>query len=346
MVLVADAGLTAQLDRVIATASAVDLLLLAADTPPLDAAEAVTASVASHPEAVPVALGGGRIMDLVRLAALAAVDPTADGFGAAADGPTFLPTRRVNPTICIPSTLGTAAEVSAVAVRATPAGSALILSPGLRSSGAVFDPIITGTLPPQALAAGLVEPWARVCVPAVAGQPLLLQDELARALASVLLDLGDRIAVGEHGDSWRSAAALASAQTHLCFIALGRAPAGHALWPLATEVVRATGLTKATALAALVPAWLRCLATGDLSRTWGTVDRVRAILGAEPQEAADRVESWLQGLSLSTLLPGDTVIDQVVDRVLHPWQSSGLFLPGVAADEIAAVITRATSQSA
>jgi hypothetical protein len=345
MVLVADAGLADQIDLVTAIAPAVIVVRLPADSPPPDVAEMLIVAFASHPEAVPVALGGGSVMDVTRMAALAAVDPAADGFAAASDGPTLLPTGALNPTICIPSTLGTAAEVSPVAVRATAVGTALIISAGLRSSGAVLDPVITGTLPARALAAGLVEPWARACVPAVTGGPLLLQDELARALSRTLLRLGDKVALGEHDDSWRSAAAQASAQTHLCFVALGRPPAGHVLWPLATEVVRATGLAKPAALAALAPAWLRCLAAGALGRTWGTVDRVRAILGADPVEAADRLKLWLERLSLTTLLPPDTEVDAIVERVVDPWQASGLFLPGVTAEEIAAVLTCAISGS-
>jgi alcohol dehydrogenase YqhD (iron-dependent ADH family) len=316
---------------------------LPVDSAPRDIAEMVRGAVASQPEAVPVALGGGSVMDAVRLAALAAVDPAADGFVVAVDGPTFLPTRAVNPTICIPSTLGTAAEVSPVAVRTTAAGTALIISPGLRSSGAVLDPVITGSLPTRALAAGLLEPWARVCVPAVTGRRQILQDELACALSRTLLGLGDQVGLAELDDAWRSAAAQASAQTHLCFLALNRPPAGHALWPLATEVVRATGLAKPGALAALVPAWLRCLAAGVVGPAWGTADRVRAILGADPVEAADRLELWMQRLSLSTLLPPDTQVEAIVERVVHPWQTSGLFLPGATGREIAAVVTCATS---
>ena len=343
MVLVADSRLAAQIDLVVNTAPAVAVLRIALDGAPQDLADAVTEVVSSHREAVPVALGGGTVMDVVRLAALAAVDPAANGFRAAPDGPTFLPSRAVNPTICIPSTLGTAAEVSPAAVRATRAGTALIFSPGLRSSGAVLDPVITGTLPDRALAAGLVEPWARVCVPAVAGERLFFQDGVARALGEVLVGLGENVDLAEQAE-WRSAVALASVQTHVSLAAVGRAPAGHTLWPLATEVTRATGLSKPVALAALVPAWLRCLDSGALGATWGTAGRVRTILGADPGEAADHLEAWLQRLALPTLLPAGTEVVAVAERVIHPWQDSGLFLTGAGAEEILAILTAASSR--
>lgn len=343
MLLIADERLTALVEAV--PADPRDVVLIPAGGSSESAADLVVEALARHPGAVPVALGGGSVMDIVRLAALAAIDPVADGLRAAPDGPTFLPSAAVNPTICIPTTVGTAAEVSSAAVRSSPAGTAMVISPGLRSAGAVIDPAVTGTLPIAALAAGLVEPWARVCVPAIAGDRLRFQDGLASGLAATILGLGDELAghpgAAPDGD-WRVAAALASIQTHLGLLALGRAPAGHVLWPLATEVVRATGLPKSTALAALLPAWLRCIAAGAIGRGWGSPDRVMAILGVHPAAAAVRMEAWLQALALPTLLPAAMDVDAVASRVRSPWQASGLFLPGIPLADIAVLIGVAT----
>ena len=352
MLLVADERLEAQTEAACATAPVSAVVRIASDGAADEVAAAVVGAVGRHRNAVPVALGGGSVMDVVRLAALAVADPGADGFSRATDGVTFWPTRTVNPTVCLPSTIGTASEVSPVAVRNTPAGTAMIVSPGLRSSAAILDPRVTATLPRAALAAGLVEPWARTCVPAVAGDRLRLQDGLARGLAATIFSLGEDLARNEPGDhrdeladeEWRSAAALASAQTHLSLLALGRAPAGHLLWPLATEVMRATALPKASALAALVPAWLRCLATDVVGRAWGSGDRVREVLDVDPAAAAPRLESWLRMLSLPTLLPVTIDVEAIVSRVVDPWQTSGLFLPGVAPAEIAAVVGSAAGR--
>lgn len=346
MILVADRELTAHVDAVRARAPALEVVLVGSSDPSGEVAASVAGALARRPGGVPVALGGGTVMDLVRLAALAAADPAADGFGAPADGPTVLPTRAVNPTVCIPTTIGTAAEVSAVAVRTGPGGTAMIVSPGLRSAAVVLDPALTGTLPTAALGAGLVEPWARVCVPAIAGSRLRFQDGLAAGMGATILDLGEELAghraAGTAADGgWRAAAALASIQTHLGLLALGRAPAGHVLWPLATEVVRATGLPKPTALAALIPAWLRGIATGAVGPDWGTPDRARAILGLDPGAAAVRLRTWLGGLGLPTQLPATVDVDAVTARVVSPWQASGWFLGGVPRAEIAAVLTAA-----
>jgi len=341
MLLVADERLAAQIDAVAAAGTAAAVIRLDLNLAVDDVAGVVADALARHPMAVPVALGGGSVMDVVRLAALAAADPGAGNRRCAADGPTFLTTRAVNPTVCIPSTIGTGSEVSPVAVLNTVAGTAMIVSPGLRSAAAVFDPRVTGTLPPAALAAGLVEPWARICVPAIAGDRLRFQDGLASGLAATILGLGDELAgnlTAVPDDDWRSAAALASAQTHLGLFALGRAPAGHVLWPLATELIRSTALPKATVLAALVPAWLRCIAAGAVGRAWGSADRVRTILGVDPAEAATRLEAWMGVLSLPTVLPAVTDIEAVVARVVDPWQASGLFLSGASRPEIAAVV--------
>jgi alcohol dehydrogenase class IV len=282
-------------------------------------------------------------MDVVRLAALAATDPDANGFRASADGMTFLPTEAANPAVCIPSTIGTASEVSPVAVRTSRTGTALVVSPGLRARAAIIEPQMTATLPPAALGAGLVEPLARTCVPAVAGEWLRFQDGMARGLTATILSLGDDLVGTAPDEGWRAAAALASTQTHLGLLALGRAPAGHLLWPLATEVARATELPKTTALAALVPAWLRCVASGAVGRGWGSAERVDEILGVGPAEAAERLDSWLRALSLPTLLPATIDLDAVVARVVDPWQASGLFLPGVASAEIATVVSCASA---
>lgn len=340
MLLVADEALEPQIDATLAAAPSAGVLRLAAAAAAIGAEQLVLDALAEHPSAVPVALGGGSVMDLVRLVALARLDPAAMAALAAADGVSVLPTRAVNPTICLPTTVGTGSEVSPVAVRHRPAGTAMIISPGLRSAGAVLDPALTASLSPRGVSTGLIEPWARICVPAIAGRPLRLQDGLARGLAATVASLGVEGAAGVRDPGHRVAAAQASAQTHLGLLAVGRLPAGHVLWPVATEVMRATGLTKAAALAALLPAWLQCLADDAVGGCWGSADRVHTILGVRPAEAAARLTRWLTALAMPTRLPGLDV-DVVTGRVLDPWRSSGMFLAGATDSEISLLVRRA-----
>ncbi len=337
MLLFADERLAAQVDSVQGFAPALAVVVISSGSD--DAVETVTEALTRRPGAIPVALGGGSVMDVVRLAALALTDPSTNGWRSRHDGPFFLPTRALNPTVCIPSTLGTGSEVSPVAMRRSASGTAMIISPGLRSAAAIIDPAVTGTLPVAALGAGLVEPWSRVCIPAIAGDRLRFQDGLAAGLGETILALGEEIGSSECaiGPDWLRSAALASMQTHLGLLPVGRAPAGHVLWPLATEVMRVTGLPKAEALAALIPAWLKCLAAKSIGREWGSVQRVVRIIGLDPAEAADRLESWLQALCLTTRLP-EVDVDAIATRVATPWQLSGLFLPGVPRADIATVL--------
>lgn len=339
--LIADAGLTDAIAATTAVVPEAAVVRVSLDRGADEIAAVVRDAVAAHGSAVPVALGGGSIMDVVRLAALAAVDPRADGFAGAVDGLTVLPSRARNPVVCIPSTLGTASEVSPVVVRMNGSGSggaAMIVSPGLRSAASIIDPTITAGLSIPAQAAGLVEPLARVCVPAISGEPLPFQDGLAAGLTATILELGDLVARQAPDDQWRAAAALASIQTHLALTAVGRTPAGHLLWPLATELIRATGASKAVVLAALLPAWLRAIAAGELSPAWGTGRRVARILGGSAARAADRMAAWLRGLGLPTRLPVPPDPEAIADRVVTVWQATGLFLHGVSRAEISSIV--------
>jgi NADP-dependent alcohol dehydrogenase len=344
IVLVADQRLARQIDAVRARAEVAALHAVDAGTAAGRGEKALVALLSAHPDAVPVALGGGSVMDLVRWAVLLHRDPPAAAQISPTSGVVVVGSRLTNPTVCLPTTVGTASEVSPVAVRHRPDGIAMLVSPALRPAAAVYDPELTSSLPRRLLAAGLVEPWARVCVPAVTAPALRLQDGLARGLLDSVDALGEEIAAGPVDASWRTAAAQASAQTHLGLLALGRPPAGHQLWPLAVELMRVTGQSKAEALAALLPAWLDSLAAGELSPVWGSAARTRTLLGHPPERAAARVRRWLTRLGLPVLAPRFDPT-AVTARVITTWQRDGLFLPGVEAAEISAVLARCAGES-
>lgn len=217
-----------------------------------------------------VAVGGGSVLDPARVAV--------SGLPHAGDGPMLLP---ASPTaycdiVCVPSTIGTAAEVSPVAVVREGRSEAMLVSPALRARVAVLDPEMTANPDEAAMRAGLIEPWARVVVPAVAGEGLRLQDALAGALAAVLEDL----ATSPIDREWRLSAALASAQTHTAFVALQRTPFSHVLWPIVMELAGLAGISKQQALALVLPGWLESMARPDLA------DRVRVAWPA-PATRAD-----------------------------------------------------------
>jgi alcohol dehydrogenase YqhD (iron-dependent ADH family) len=206
------------------------------------------------PGATVVAVGGGSVLDPVRVA-VAGLPPEGEGVRLVPASP-----QDSCEVVCVPSTIGTAAEVSPVAV--LNAGSLMLISPALRAQVAVLDPDVTDNPDLDALRLALIEPWARVVVPMVAGDGLLLQDALAKALADVLEAL-----VGQSVDGvWRQTAALTSAQTHTAFVALQRSPFSHVLWPLVMECAAMSGVSKQQALAALLPRWLDVHGRQDLAQ--------------------------------------------------------------------------------
>lgn len=207
-----------------------------------------------------VAVGGGSVLDPVRVAV--------SGLPFKGDGPVLIP---ASPTsscdvICVPSTIGTAAEVSPVAVLRDGPRHAMLISPALRARAAVLDPEVTANPDQAALREGLIEPWARAVVPVVAGDERPVQDAVALALAAVL----EQLSGAPIDAQWRLAAALASAQTHTAFLALQRPPFSHVLWPLVMEFAGLAQVTKQRALAVLLPGWLESMGRQDMA------ERVRA----------------------------------------------------------------------
>ncbi|MFI0432049.1 MAG: iron-containing alcohol dehydrogenase [Candidatus Nanopelagicales bacterium] len=298
------------------------------------------AAVASGQAPLLVAIGGGSVMDAAKLAAHAASEPEVlDILDASSGGLLFRPGAPTDsaPVVCLPTTLGTASEVSPVALFTSfGRGSTMVVGPGLRPRVAIVDPALTATLTVGALAAGLLEPLARALVPAVCGERLPLQDAQAGAIVETLLVLGDRLAAGEAADpGWRRAAALSSIATHTSFLALGRSPMGHALWPLATELMAEALTTKPVALARLLPRWLAGLESGRLGGPFGAAQRVEEVLGMSAGGAAVRLASWVAALPLDN---GRTAVepapDAVAARVISRWQEPGWFLPGADVDHV------------
>lgn len=202
-----------------------------------------------------VAIGGGSVLDPARLA-VAGIDSFGEGVIAVPASPTAS-----CDIVCIPSTIGTAAEVSPVAM--VSGGRSMVISPALRARVAVLDPDVTVNADEAGMRSALIEPWARVVVPAVAESGLLLQDNLAFTMARVL----EELAVAPMDEQWRQTAALASAQTHTAFVALQRNPFSHVVWPVAMEYAAAAGMSKQQALAVLLPRWLASRGRDDLADT-------------------------------------------------------------------------------
>ena len=350
IVLITDSQLVTHTDLIRGIEAAVPVVERVArgiNVPDLEFLDDVLAATTRHPHCPIVACGGGAVLDMARISGLARIDPalTARLPAAIAAGGLFMwpaPRDQANPAICIPTTLGTAAEVSPVVIIRHQQHTLMVVSPALRPAVAIIDPGVTASLAPHQLTAGLVEPLARVLVPAVTGAPLLLQDGLAATLSRTLITLGEQAVTSTPDASWRLTAALASAQTHTAFLILGRSPFGHILWPLATQIMAATGETKARALQRLLPAWLVGIGEGSLGAAFGCRDRVVSILGGDPLLAAQRLAVWFgRTQSAAPVVAFD--VEAVARQVEHIWQAGGLFLRDASAVEIRWLLSAATT---
>lgn len=226
-----------------------------------------------------IAVGGGSVLDLVKLASAEVTNPRllrSLAHRATTNG--FL-TRTVLraaplPFIAVPTTIGTGSEVNASAcfesrVEDTPARTLVDLRLALPSAVA-YDPAFTAATP-ELLNQGIFEIGARI-VGAAVGTPSSLQ--LAEAEAEFLFDRVVRIADGPgnllSNNDDRIEAALVSAASHSGWALRGRGPAPSPLWILSTELSVAASITKNEAAMRLVMPWLSRIAGGD--ERWGSPD--------------------------------------------------------------------------
>lgn len=101
-----------------------------------------------------VGVGGGSTLDTAKLVAcLGECDGPIERFAC---GQRPLPPRTVD-LICLPTTAGTGAEVTGVAVLSNALGKIWVAGPALRPDHAVLDPLLTVTLPPAATVATAID---------------------------------------------------------------------------------------------------------------------------------------------------------------------------------------------
>lgn len=309
---------------------------------------------------VVVAVGGGRVLDAVKLAVLMAADGGVGGRLADDPSPAVLLTAsaRPVPVVAVPTTLGTGAERSQSVVIDTAEGRRIIGAPGLRPSHALLDPLASRGLPGDLVLAGVFEALARTVGPVSAGATARSSD-LVVAAGRRLLALGDALSGlvapgGASGDRLRAEVAALSAFGHGFSLHGQRSADSFAAWFVATEVSWVTGMEKAPAMAAVLPSTWRATTAnprwGDattIERVWqavadspGGADLAGGVdPGAELEEVARR---WGVAVDLDIDEAGR---QQIAGRVVTRWGPTGL-IPGISSDDVVAVIPQRSARGA
>ncbi|RSM63047.1 alcohol dehydrogenase [Amycolatopsis sp. WAC 01376] len=291
------------------------------------------------PDAV-LAIGGGSVLDVVKLASVVHADPAAadliEAWGWRAGAITLPETRKpLIRRVFVPTTVGTGVEASAVACVRIGPDRRIVAGSALRPDLAVLDPELTATLPEHLLREGALEALLRVLGP-VAGSARVggLPDAEAATLAAELVAVGDRISAGDSGQDARLSVAMLSTATHTGWALAGRGRYSAKHWYLANELSCALGVRKMVATACLLPAvWARILEgdtrygnTASLTEAWGRLGHEDPVTGLRNLLRRWRIEYELTA-------PAD-VIRKAAEAAVRSWGGRLPMLAGLAVADI------------
>jgi NADP-dependent alcohol dehydrogenase len=312
-----------------------------------DAVRVLARQIAAHSPRTVLGIGGGSVLDLVKLACLIHADPVMadllEVWGSRA-GAITLPATRSRPVrrIFAPTTVGTGVEVSSVACVRVGDHRRIVAGSALRPDLAVLDPELTATLPAHLLREGVLEALLRIIGP-VAGSDRVggLPDAESAVLARRLVTIGDRIAAGETGPEVRLDAAMLSAATHTGWALIGRGRYSAKHWYLANELSTTLGLRKMVATASLLPAiWSRIL-RGDtrygnasaLREAWNWIDDTDPVTGLRALLRRWRIDHDIDA-------PVTAISDAAVSAI-RSWGGRLPMLSGLTVTEINELYTEA-----
>lgn len=269
-----------------------------------------------------VAVGGGTVMDAVKLAA--AVPRGAEsvwrwrlatGYGRVALPREWTPAHRV---VCVPTTLGTSSESNATVVLRDEATALLVQGRGLTAAEVRVSEQALHTLSQRQRRLGLWEILLRLLGPYVDGPSRLAgADLLAEPLISHLLRRV--VDASPVADDELVPTVLLGTQTHRSLLHAGRLPFAHPLWALCHEVAHEMGVSKMSATLTALPGWVDLL-TGDGEPNRGK--RLERCLG-EARTSHDQLLA--AAASLAGAAPWRTRVDadRVADRLRQRWVPLG-----------------------
>lgn len=296
-------------------------------------------------------VGGGRVIDRVKLATLAASDPACAGVLASPQRCGFVMlsdrARRHLPLIVVPTTLGTGAESSRTACLRVGPSKRLVHGGALRPDVAVLDPAATATLPSWLVVEGALEALIRVCSYYVGhhghrGGSDRRAEELVAELVSLASVATAQVADGGTvSASVRARIGLISSRSQDDDLHEGLAPFSDKCWPLANELSSATGVRKLTAMAALTPElWRRVL---DGKACWGSAERlvhlwvtVRDSVPGLLADPAAAMEHLMDDWQVDRRVPRPDV-DVLAGSTARAWAHGLPMLRGVTHEELRSV---------
>ncbi|MFD4633545.1 daptide-type RiPP biosynthesis dehydogenase [Streptomyces sp. NPDC058284] len=302
-----------------------------------------------------IAFGGGSLIDSVKLATALSDPVTARIVSAKQRSGWLLGPDRARPTVlaAVPTTIGTAAEVSGISSFTDGAVKRAFTSLALQPDFAVLDARATAGMPHEVLVEGCLEIILRYLGPVIGAEgPLGTTDRAAlRLAAAAATELARIHRAGGADPVARRRLARLSITSHDDTLVRGRAPFTAKAWFLANNLSHHLGVRKMRVLANLIPAyWGHLRAAPGL----GSADRARqawevlraAIPVPVSAEPATGFAQWIDALGIPPLAGfGDEDVKRVQRSCVRMWGGGLPMLAGVGPDDIRAVLRRVRTVS-
>lgn len=230
-----------------------------------------------RPSSFVVAIGGGTVLDDVKLRAYFDAFPTEMPRHLARRGMVILPELPERPHIvaAIPTTLGTGSEASQVAILRGHGKRQLLLGDGLAPALAFHSPEFLEGLPGTLLSEGVLEILARLIGPYIGSRASSnVEDATVRAYVSYMAPVltNPELLVET---VWKSDLLRIGARAHQAGVTGGRSPYGVKWWPIVNEICALTGDRKIPVLASVLPQIFARILAGD--NRWGSSTQLYAI---------------------------------------------------------------------
>jgi len=246
-----------------------------------------------------IGLGGGSVMDVAKMASALTTNAglTKDYFGVEKV------TRRGKPTIMIPTTAGTGAEITkhAIFVDVEDHVKKAVASQALQPNVALIDPLLTVTSPPQVTAAAGIDAFIHAAEPFVSQGANPLTDAIAmKAMSMITRWVGPAYADGRDLEA-RYHVAMGSMMSSFVLQNSGTSLIHAIAYPIGGEYHTSHGTT----LSALMPSCFEYIKVAKAPKFAAMAEAMgENICGVSDREAADKAIEAIRALLKSLDLPG------------------------------------------